>query len=249
MGTCASVPQGTVLSIHFTDYVATSEYKLYQKAHPSVTSASVPNTLSVEPWRDMLQKLHLPYICRKQTLTQLPPLQLPLQLPPTADLCVGISVRDNSGASVPFRLTVRGHLLLSQGASADPDNALFAATDGTYRSCLYYTPSAEESPAGLVVLTEALPLKALANTPVCLELVTVSAVASSAVASSAVASSAVAPSAEPAGSVTVELLLIELPAPLSAILQRTRGRIHLRSKDWLYDPAAIPAGFFPDLPF
>ena len=231
------MPQGTVLSIHFTDYVATSEYKLYQKAHPSVTSPSVPNTLSVEPWKDMLQKLHLPYICRKQMLTQKMPLQL--QLPPTADLCVGLSVRNALGGSVPFRLTVRGHLLLSQGASADPDNTLFAATDGTYRSCLYYTPSAEESPAGLVVLTEALPLKALANTPVCLELVTVSAVASSAEASSA----------ELAGSVTVELLLIELPAPLSAILQRTRGRIHLRSKDWLYDPATTPAGFFPDLPF
>jgi hypothetical protein len=188
----------------------------------------------------MLRRLHLPYICRKQTLT----LTTPLQLPPTADLCVGLSVRNALGGSVPFRLTVRGHLLLSQGASADTDTSLFAATDGTYRSCLYYTPSAEESPAGLVVLTEALPLKALANTPVCLELVTVSAVASSAVASSAVASSA-----ELTGSVTVELLLVELPAPLSVILQKTRGRIHLRSKDWVYDPATTPAGFFPDLPF
>jgi hypothetical protein len=247
MGACASVPQGTVLSIHFTDYVATSEYKLYQKAHPPVTSASVSpsasasNTLSVEPWRDMLQRLHLPYICRKQTLTQKMPLQL--QLPPTADLCVGLSVRNALGASVPYRLTVKGHSL-QQSASADTDTSLFAATDGTYRSCLYYTPSAEESPAGLVVLTEALPLKALANTPVCLELVTVSAVASSAVASSAVASSA-----ELTGSVTVELLLVELPAPLSVILQKTRGRIHLRSKDWVYDPATTPAGFFPDLPF
>jgi hypothetical protein len=69
------------------------------------------------------------------------------------------------------------------------------------------------------------------------------------VAASAVAASAVAAPAELAGSVIVELLLVELPKPLSAALQKTRGRIHLRSKDWLYDPATTPAGFFPDLPF
>ena len=242
------MPQGTVLSIHFTDYVATSEYKLYRKAHPPVTSASVspsvPNTLSVEPWRDMLRRLHLPYICRKQTLT----LTTPLQLPPTADLCVGLSVRNALGGSVPFRLTVRGHLLLSQGASADTDTSLFAATDGTYRSCLYYTPSAEESPAGLVVLTEALPLKALANTPVYLELASaVLSVASDREQSIARRLCEPASSAVPS-SVTVELLLVELPAPLSAILQKTRGRIHMCTRDWLYDPLA-PPGFFPDLPF
>jgi hypothetical protein len=229
MGLCVSVPQGAVLSIHFTDYVATSEYKLYQKAHPPAT-----NSLSVEPWKDMLQKLHLPYICRKQTLKAVQ--KAPLQLPSTADLCVGLSVRDASGASVPYRLTVEGNLLLSQSASADAETQpLFAATDGTYRSCLYYTPSAEESPAGLIVLTEALPLRALANTPVCLEL-------ASADLQKAATAEAVPPS------VTVELLLVELPAPLSAILQKTRGRIHLQTKDWLYDPLALP-GFFPDLPF
>jgi hypothetical protein len=230
MGTCASVPpKGAILSIHFTDYVATSEYKLYQKAHPPATSASAVS----EPWTDMLQKLHLPYICRKQTLRL--KRDGPTPLPASADLCVGLSVRNAEGTPVPYRVTAEGFVLLSQDTPTE--SSLFAATDGTYRSCLYYTPSAEESLAGLVVLTEALPLRALAHIPLTLSVISS---ADPLVASTEAASALSTP--------TVELLLVELPPPLSAALQKTRGRIHLRSKDWLYDPLTLP-GFFPDLPF
>jgi hypothetical protein len=211
MGTCSSLPHGTIVSINYADYMTTTDYKLYQKAHPQPPRAT-------EAWTDMMKKLGLPYICRKQTFTFKAGLT---SLPLVADLCVGFHMQHLQEQSEPltYRVLVDDHELLpTRPVSSEP--ILFSATAGNYRSCLYYTPSAEESPTGMVVLTEALPLKALQSSPIRLEL------------------------SAPA---IVDLLLVELPADLQKALQKNRGRIHLNARDWIYDPLTVP-GFFPDLP-
>jgi hypothetical protein len=184
------------------------EFLVYKKLHPSTET---PNP------RHMLETLQLETLCDKTCVslpkgrTLLSTLQSQL-----GDALIGIHVQ----GSMRYRLLADEHVLLQGQATAEP--TLFITP--TTPSMFFYTSQAVENPAGLTILTEAVPLYALQNTQIAIELSEDS---------------------------EVDLYTVYYPQPLLDATRTKRGKLQLQGHAWLYDPAtpANEIAFFPDLPF
>jgi hypothetical protein len=213
-----------------TPYTECPEYTLYKKLHPSNQSPSP---------RDVLEALHLPTLSNRTTL-HLKKGTTSLQSPPLAqtlgDSLLGLHVKPPTPTSpqgdsppsppttptTPTTLHLRAgdHTLLTTVANATPHLFITPTTP----HFVLHTTKAAENPDGLTILTEAVPLYALHNTPLTLEL---------------------------SDDAEVDFYTVYYPQPLLSATKNKKGKLQLQGHAWLYDPTAPPneVAFFPDLPF
>ena len=238
MGNCftrASTPSSThVIALRtVTPYTNLPEFLLYKKVHPLETT---PNP------RHMLRTLQLSLLCDSTQLSLpkgrtslstlqsqlgdalvgihvLQPVLLPVLLPVLQQEQQQEPAPTSTSTSAPsYRLLANDHVLLQGEASPEP--SLFVTP--TTPSLFFYTTQAAENPDGLTVLTEALPLYALSNTDIVLEL---------------------------SESATVVFYTVYYPPALLDATKNKKGKLQLQGHGWLYDPTAPAPAFFPDLPF
>jgi hypothetical protein len=238
--TCSTIPPRTTHTIvirEFHDYTQTPEYVLYKKLHPSIQTP--------QP-RDILEALHLNTLCVRTTQTLAKGThRLSAAL---GDGLVGIAMRtvlppqggDPTTDPTPsfYRLLADEHELVrgvpssfssptpssSSSPSPSPSSSSPLFLTPTTPSLLFYTSQAAETPDGLTILMETVPLYALQNTKVALEL---------------------------SDDAEVDFYTVYYPQTLLDATKNKKGKLQLQGHAWLYDPTA-PTGeiaFFPDLPF
>jgi hypothetical protein len=211
----------TTLLREFHEFTHTPEYVIYKKLHPSV--------LDPKP-REMLEALRLNTLCVRTTQTlKKGTHSLSKSL---GDGLVGIGMRAatrppcdehslNAASPTPFyRLLANEHVLVRGEASSSPPFFFTPTTP----SLLFYTTHAPENPEGLTILMETVPLYALHNTSLTLEL---------------------------SDDAEVDFYTVYYPQPLLHATKNKKGKLQLQGHAWLYDPtaAAGEVAFFPDLPF
>lgn len=229
----------TTLLRNFTHYTETPEFILYKKLHPGAADPINP--------RDILQALHLDTLCVRTTLT-LPKGTHTLSAETIGDGLVGIGMRtalpppcgdppaetilDPTSLPTPFyRLLADDHELVHGAATGAATGAAAPAAASptlfvtpTTPSLLFYTQQAVENPAGLTILMETVPLYALKNTQIRLEL---------------------------SHDAEVDFYGVYYPTAILEATRNKKGKLQLQGHGWLYDPTAKQGeiAFFPDLPF